>query len=411
MKVFQAIFLTLIPFTYSKVIRPKDEIQQLLSEFPHMTVPETIKYWGYPMEEHWVITEDGYIIGMHRIPHGVNNFKQSSISKPAVFLNHGLLADSGQWVFGPPKKSLGYILADAGYDVWLGNTRGNTYSRNHTYLDTCSSCPEFWSFGFDDSGLKDYSAEIDYILDKTGQSKVHFVGHSMGTTQLMVLLSDRPEYNDKIHGAYLLAPPIYMTNAYNPIFWLASLGNDIQWLFHLFGQWEFLPSNNLISWLGHYFCDVDDHPILGELCGNIAFIIAGIDESQMNATMVPIYLDHIPSGSSTRPFVHYAQLSLLNREFKKYDFGNADKNIEHYGVPVPPNHDLTNVKVPTALFLADADDLATIADAEWLVEDLPNVSLFKVVDFKGFTHIDFAIAIDADKLVYSTIVDMMNSTP
>ena len=61
--------------------------------------------------------------------------------------------------------------------------------------------------------------------------------------------------------------------------------------------------------------------------------------------MVPIYLDHIPSGSSTRPFVHYAQLSLLNREFKKYDFGNADKNIEHYGVPVPPNHDLTNVKV------------------------------------------------------------------
>ena len=61
--------------------------------------------------------------------------------------------------------------------------------------------------------------------------------------------------------------------------------------------------------------------------------------------MVPIYLDHIPSGSSTRPFVHYAQLSLLNREFKKYDFGNADENIEHYGVPVPPNHDLTNVKV------------------------------------------------------------------
>ena len=62
-------------------------------------------------------------------------------------------------------------------------------------------------------------------------------------------------------------------------------------------------------------------------------------------TMVPIYLDHIPSGTSTRPLVHYAQLSLLNREFKKYDFGNADENIEHYGVPVPPNHDMTNVQV------------------------------------------------------------------
>lgn len=192
-----------------------------------------------------------------------------------------------------------------GYDVWLGNTRGNTYSRNHTYLDTCSSCPEFWSFGFDDSGLKDYSAEIDYILEKTGQTKIHFVGYSMGSTQLMVnrldskskftdlkcyhfytflqvLLSDRPEYNDKIHDAYLLAPPIYMTHTYNPRFWFANFGKDIQWLFHIFGAYEFLPSSSIISWMGHALCDVFEHPFIGELCGNVAFIFAGIDESQLN---------------------------------------------------------------------------------------------------------------------------------
>ena len=33
-------------------------------------VPTLIKYWGYPVEEHWVTTEDGYILGLHRIPHG-----------------------------------------------------------------------------------------------------------------------------------------------------------------------------------------------------------------------------------------------------------------------------------------------------------------------------------------------------
>ena len=34
--------------------------------------------------------------------------------------------------------------------------------------------------------------------------------------------------------------------------------------------------------------------------------------------MIPIYLDHVPAGSSTRPFVHYAQLSQLERQFRDH---------------------------------------------------------------------------------------------
>ena len=59
-----------------------------------------------------MITEDGYILGMHRIPFGKNGDIEEN--KPVVFLAHGMPCNSGVYVFGPPEKSLGYILADAG---------------------------------------------------------------------------------------------------------------------------------------------------------------------------------------------------------------------------------------------------------------------------------------------------------
>merc|ERR1712130_737877 len=72
-------------------------------DIPQMSVPTLINYWGYHVEEHWVTTEDGYILGLHRIPHGRG---ETSSPRPVVYLQHCLTCSSAIWVFGPPEKSL-----------------------------------------------------------------------------------------------------------------------------------------------------------------------------------------------------------------------------------------------------------------------------------------------------------------
>lgn len=60
-------------------------------------------------------------------------------------------------------------------------------------------------------GVYDLPASIDYILAKTGQTKLHYIGHSQGATAFFVMTSEKPEYNDKIEMAHALAPGVFVS--------------------------------------------------------------------------------------------------------------------------------------------------------------------------------------------------------
>jgi hypothetical protein len=81
-----------------------------------LTTPEIIVRHGYPAETHTVQTDDGYLLNMHRIPCGRAGCGDG-VRQP-VFLQHGILASSADWILSGPEKGIGFILADLGYDVW-----------------------------------------------------------------------------------------------------------------------------------------------------------------------------------------------------------------------------------------------------------------------------------------------------
>lgn len=91
-----------------------------------------------------------------------------------MLLQHGLLDSCAAWLFNGPDHSLGFILADAGYDVWLGNSRGTTYGSRHVQLSTADMA--FWQFSFDEMAAYDLPAMVHYIRKKTGVDKVAYVG-------------------------------------------------------------------------------------------------------------------------------------------------------------------------------------------------------------------------------------------
>lgn len=74
---------------------------------------------------------------------------------------HGLVDSSDGWVVND-ELSPAFLLAEAGYDVWLGNNRGNKYSKEHLYLKPTSK--EFWDYDWEEIGTYDVPAMTDYIL-------------------------------------------------------------------------------------------------------------------------------------------------------------------------------------------------------------------------------------------------------
>ncbi|EGT30719.1 hypothetical protein CAEBREN_12418 [Caenorhabditis brenneri] len=343
-----------------------------------------INRWGYPVLIYTVETTDGYILELHRIPYGKTNVTWSNGTKPVVFMQHGLLGASSDWTMNLPGQSAAFIFADAGFDVWLGNMRGNTYCEKHKNLKPSSS--KFWQWSWDEMASYDLPAMINKVLEVTGEKNLYYMGHSQGTLTMFSHLSkDDGSFAKKIKKFFALAP----------------IGSG--W-FDIFGTGEFLPSNWAMKLAAKYICD--GLRIGSNLCNNVCFLIAGPKSDQWNSTRVPVYASHDPAGTSTQNIIHWIQM-VRRGEVPAYDWGSK-LNKKKYGQANPPLYDFTKIKgTEIYLYWSDTDWLADEKDVtDYLLTRLNPDTVVQTNYFPDYNHFDFVFGLRAATKIYKPIVDI-----
>jgi pimeloyl-ACP methyl ester carboxylesterase len=195
------------------------------------------------------------------------------------------------------------MLADAGYDVWLANFRGNKYSKNHLSLEVMTA--EFWDFGWEEHALYDIPAFTSFILGKTGYKKLAYISHSMGTTAAFFAISlNNTFYQDKWSLVVAMAPPLSLSSISSPLFnILAHKANYyfISLILNYFHIYEIFPANWLNQGFFKYACSY-----VPQYCRLGNYLLADYDPGQNDDTATKVYFAHFPSGSSVKQVGHFA---------------------------------------------------------------------------------------------------------
>jgi len=301
-----------------------------------------------------------------------------------------------------PDKALAYMLADSCHDVWMANFRGNSYSRRHERLSPEGG--EFWRFSWDEMATKDLPAMIDYALSKTGKMSLSYVGLGMGTTNLLALLSEKPEYNKKVNAAALMGPMAYMTDVALPLKPLAKYFTYLDLKATFMGKEEVFKDRKIVDKLVARGCDEDSK--ISPLCYFAVSLLSGYNNKMVNKEWLPIILAHNPAGTSIHVLNHYAQLYKSGR-FCKYNYHIM--NWSKYGRFRTPSYDLKNVTVPVGLFFGKDDYLSGTDDVISLSIELPNVKTFYPIPDVKWNHYDFIWSKLSSTLVYPQVMEFLKT--
>lgn len=363
---------------------------------------ELCELYGYYCEEHIVQTGDGYLLGLHRLgwKHGEEGERvnagpgKDGLRKKVVYLHHGLMMNSEVWVcLTERERCLPFELVERGYDVWLGNNRGNKYSKKNIHMAPTDA--KFWNFSMDQFAFHDIPDSINYILETTHQPSLSYIGFSQGTAQAFATLSIHPTLNEKVDVFIALAPAMSPKGvASGTVDSFVKASPDILYL--AFGRKAILASATM--WQSILYPPIFVRLIDTSLRFLFNWTAVNISPDQKLASY-----PHLYSYTSTKSVVHWFQI-IRNGVFQMYD-DEAPSPItsnrsKYYKVAKFPTR---NIKTPIVLVWGGSDSLV---DINVMLKELPRHTIAK--EIPHYEHLDFLWASSVDKLVFPHVFEALD---
>ncbi|XP_057964625.1 triacylglycerol lipase 1 [Malania oleifera] len=350
---------------------------------------QLIRPSGYPCSEHTIETKDGYVLALQRVASRTGELRVRR--GPPVLLQHGLFMAGDAWFLNSIEQSLGFILADHGFDVWVGNVRGTRWSHGHISLSEKDK--KFWDWSWQEMALYDL-AEMIHFINSTTNSKVFFVGHSQGTIMGLVAFT-HPDIVEMVEAAALLCPISYLEHV-NAQFVLRLVDLHIDQMIVAMGIHQLNFRSDVGIQLLDSICDghVDCNDLLASITGkNCCF----------NNSRTDFYLEYEPHPSSSKNLNHLFQM-IREGTFAKYNYGPW-KNLKQYGHLKPPKFDLSRIpkSLPLWMGYGGNDALADTTDLQHTLRELQSKP--DLLYLENYGHIDFLLSVKAKQDVYNDMIE------
>jgi len=399
------------------------------------------------IDTHNITTIDGYILGLHRCskvdnnnnnqinnnnktnsyfdpllytspPSSSSSSSTTTLKLPVVLLLHGLLQSSDTFL-ADGKQSLVSLLVSKGYDVWLGNTRGNKYSNKHINYNQYDR--NYWNFCLDDYANYDVPAMILYIRNLiSSNDKISIIGFSQGSAEVFASLSIHPSLNQYINIFIALAPPIKPIGLNNNI--LSKLIHKYPNIINLIlGYKSCFPYMPIIKKILGY-------KIYVETCTNAMKYLFGWNCLRINENRRHILFKTIFSYSSVKCIKHWFQM-IKSEELNIYqdtiendiynknlEYNNNDiilnekdnikiiKKISQYKKSLykKMDYNMNNIECKVAVIAGDADRLI---DPYIVKKKIKNCQITYII--KNYEHLDLLWADDANIQVFPKIIKLL----